>query len=218
MRLAKRRSRRNARDGVVLRNVAAFPRTRNVTFVYSNTGLYAESAAGTGFQGVWALNGLYDMDITHPGHQPMYYDQLLTINGPYARYLVTKVEVLIDVINTSAYPIVFGTYAQPGAVDFPSILGLQEKPMGRMAVLAQSPAAGCRRSFRFTVPIAAVFGVPPSRIKNDDTYTGVYNANPSQIAYMTNMIYGITNIATATVRVTLRAHAKLFSVVAAPTS
>lgn len=186
--------------------------------MYTNTGLYAESAAGTGFQNVWALNGCYDPDVTNPGHQPMYYDQLLSATGPYARYLVQSVSVLVEVTNTSAYPVVFGCYAQPGTVDFPSVIGLQEKPMGRRAMLSQSPAPGCRRTFVMNMPISAVMGVPPQRIRDDDTYSGVYNANPSQVAYLVCMLYGITNIATATVRVTLKQHTKVFSLVAASTS
>lgn len=202
----------------MLQNVAAYPRTRNVIFNYTNSGLYAEASAGAGFQNVWALNGLYDPDVTNVGHQPMYYDQYLASTGPYARYLVTRADVSIEVINTSAYPIIFGTYCQPGVVDLPTIIALQEKPMGRSVLLSQSPSAGCRRTLNFSVRVNQVMGVPMQKIKDDDQYAGIYNANPSQVAYMINMIYGITNIATATVKVRLVLHAKLFSLVAASTS
>ncbi len=210
--------RRRTNQLTVLRNYAPFPRVKEVIMRYTHTGLYAESAAGTGFQGVWALNGLYDMDVTNPGHQPMYYDELLTINGPYARYTVHHVDVVVEVNSTTTSPIVAGFYVQPGVVDFPSLIGLQEKPMGQTALLAQSPVSGCRRVFRFTVDIKKVFGVNAQKLNDDDTYSGLYNANPAQVAYMIVMIYGVTTIAAATVKVNLVPHAKLFSLVAAPTS
>lgn len=202
----------------VPQNVAPFARSKFMNFQYTNTGLFAESAAGTGFQGVWAINGMYDPDITHPGHQPMYFDQLFSVSGPYYRYTVVKVWLEIEVVNTSNFPIVFGAYFQPGPVDYPSLLALQEKPLGVKALLPQSPVAGCRRLFKLTMPVHKVLGVPPAKIVYDDPYSGLYNSNPSQIAYFVNMIYGITNIASATVRTSLKFRAKAHGMVAASTS
>lgn len=62
--------------------------------------------SGTNFHQVYALNGLYDPDITGTGHQPLWYDTLTTM---YNNYIVTHVDVQILVLDngTSAAPVQF---------------------------------------------------------------------------------------------------------------
>lgn len=198
--------------------IAPYPREMIGEFLYSHFALLAEGSTGVGTQSVWALNGLYDPDVTFTGHQPMYYDQLFTATGPYARYLGMEAQWEIDIINTSTAPIYVCWYLQPGAVDLPSLISCGEKPLREDKMLSQRDTMGSRITFRGRMPIEKIFGIPKQRLVSDDTYSGVYNANPSQVAYGILMVYGTTAIATATVFFRFRFKGKAYSLVASPTS
>lgn len=200
---SKQNNKRTGKDGFSNNN-APFPPSMPASFVYANTGFYAESAAGTGFQNVWALNSLFDPDVTNVGHQPLYYDQTFALTGPYSRYRVDSVQVTIEVYNTSSAPILAGWYVQPGAVDLPSITVLQEKPWGQTCLLGLPAASSGRKRWIINIPCPKALGVTKARYKDDDIFAGVYNGSPSKIGYLIIMIYGIGTIATATVHTRLK--------------
>lgn len=196
------------------KDTCPFPVSRPVSLQYANTGFFAESAAGTGFQGVWALNSLYDPDVTNPGHQPLYYDQLFTVSGPYQRYRVESVTFDLEIINTSNAPILAGWYIQPGPVDLPSVSVFQEKPWGDSQLLGLPSASSGRYAWRIDISLPKALGVVPTRYRSDDVFAGTYNTNPSQIGYLVVMIYGIGVIATATVQAKLAMRGVAFGRVA----
>lgn len=168
---------------------AAFPVMMEAAFKYTQLFNQLEAAVGAGTQQVFNLNSMFDPDATGVGHQPLYYDQLLTVNGPYQRFRVTRAKLRITVTNISANPVVFGTYLQSGPVDYPSRELLCEKPMSKRVFLPQSGGGPVTRTLTYDVPIEKVFGISRERLLADDVYTGIYNANPSQLALCIIMTY-----------------------------
>lgn len=183
------------------------------TFKYASLSNMLETAVGSGVQYLWNLNSLHDPDGTSVGHQPLYYDQLLTSSGPYSRYVVYKTKVKITVTNISANPVIFAFYLQSGPVDYPSRETLAEKPMCKKVFLPQSGGGPVVRSITLNVPIHKVFGVLRARIMNDDAYVGTYNTNPSQLAFGVAMMYsqpGAGVVAQVSVATELEFFARVF--------
>lgn len=159
-----------------------------VKFKYVFNQNLVEAAAGSGAQQLWNLNGLYDPDSSGVGHQPLYYDQLLTGSGPYYNYTVTRCHVKISCSNLSAHPVVVAFYVQPGPVDFPPVDRLIEKPDTTWAICSGT-AGQPRTVLNKMVSISRSLGVPERKVMDDDSLSGVWNANPSKIVYGIFMIY-----------------------------
>lgn len=200
-------------DGLGFWQVSPFKPFLTTTFKYASLSNMLEAAVGSGVQYLWNLNSLYDPDGTSVGHQPLYFDQLLTAGGPYSRYVVYKTKVKITVTNISANPVMFAIYLQAGTIDFPSRETLAEKPMCKKVFLPQSGGGPVTRSITLNVPIHKVFGIPRVRVMNDDVYVGMYNSNPSQVAYGVAMMYsqpGAGVVAQVSVATELEFFARVF--------
>lgn len=176
-----------------------------------------EAAAGTGTQWSWNLNSLYDPDLTFAGGQPLYFDQLLSATGPYQRYLVRKVQLKLTCTNMTTNSVLCAFYAQPGPVDLPSKDGVLEKPRVRSFVLSPNTGGLSTKTLRFNLKISQILGIPSKRVEMDDVYSGLYNANPSQIAYGVFMAYSMppsSTVATVSVVAELTFKAQLYGLVA----
>lgn len=185
------RSRKPRVPGILTDARRAVPERRLVSFRYGSVMNMLEAAVGAGVQQVWNLNSLYDPDATGVGHQPLYFDQMVTATGPYQRFRVLSVNVKFTVTNISADPVLFAFYFQPGALDFPSRELLIEKPECKPIYLPQSGGGPVTRTYSRTIPIEKCFGITRARLLADDVYSGLYNANPSQIALGVVMMYAL---------------------------
>ena len=101
-----KRSRQNARKSNpyksivpsrIVRTRCGFPDTLQTTLRYQET-LSLSSSSGALFGYVYNLNGLYDPNHTGTGHQPLYFDQLMTI---YNHYIVIGAKITV---KFTAYP------------------------------------------------------------------------------------------------------------------
>jgi hypothetical protein len=197
--------------------VSPFPSKRTATFRYVGSNVFVEPVAGGGTQWILALNSLFDPDVTFAGHQPLYYDQLLSATGPYRRYAVTSVVVRLTVTNLTANSVLCAFYEQPGPIDLPSFQAVLEKPRVQRFVLSPNTGGQCTKTLSQKISIAAVAGVPPRRLLDDDVFSGLYNANPSQIVYASFMGYSMppsTSVANLSVLIEVEQTATLYDLVA----
>ena len=81
----------------IVRTRCGFPDTLQTTLRYQET-LSLSSSSGALFGYVYNLNGLYDPNHTGTGHQPLYFDQLMTI---YNHYIVIGAKITV---KFTAYP------------------------------------------------------------------------------------------------------------------
>lgn len=159
------------------------------TLKYTDNKMLTEGGAGTGAFNVYALNGMYDPDFTGVGGQPMWFDQLLTVNGPYLKYRVTSVTVNVlfaNNVNGNVYCFVNATVSSSTPA---SLIAAQQKPFSKYALLNPATSGKGQRVFRMRLSIATVLGVTAAHLKNDDYYAGSYTANPLSVAYLQVGIY-----------------------------
>lgn len=97
-------------SGTYKRTWKTFPYALNQVFkprmfkklTYTQTATLTANATGnsSGNSQVWRLNSLFDPDYTGTGHQPLYYDQIITLG--YTNYLVHGCKVTLTFTNPSA--------------------------------------------------------------------------------------------------------------------
>lgn len=179
----KNRSRGRRRRGQ-WRAVSAFAPLTWRTLRYTDNKALTENAAGAGAANVYSLNGMYDPDFTGVGAQPMWFDQLLTVSGPYLKYRVTQVGVNVtfaSMVNGNVYCYVNATSSNSIPA---SLIAAQQKPFAKSAILMPATSGKGQHVFRFTVDLANVLGVTRAHLLNDDYYAGSYTANPLQGCYL----------------------------------
>jgi len=200
---------------------SAFSGTLYRTFNYADNVVMTEEAAGAGTLQVYRTGDLYDPDYTGFGHQPLYFDQLVTNQGPYLNFVVPSSVFDLRIINTSAFPVqivvLLTNYPSLGASQLP----VMERPYGWKALLAPVGTAGALVNKTIKVKNNVLAGVTP------ETYLANYAGNYATSApglsnnfgtYLVIVAYGIGNIATVTVSVNARFHAKLFALGPEPAS
>lgn len=169
--------------------VSAFAPMTYRTLKYTDNKMLTEVAAGAGAFNSYALNGMYDPDFTGVGGQPMWYDQLLTVTGPYLKYRVTAATVTVTFANNVAGN-VYCFWNATVSSSFPaSLIAAQQKPMSRFAILSPTTSGKGQRTFRLRLDIARVLGITKTHLLNDDYYSGNYAANPLSIAYLQLGVY-----------------------------
>ncbi len=160
---------------------AGFPRSMEVTLAYSDFQLYQVQMSTLPILWTFALNSIYDPDVTFTGHQPMYRDQLAAI---YSKYIVKKAHVEINMIpnGTTNAPIAGCVWASPTLA-----LGGTSSDMRDAAERGQSglhiSSAVKPWSYRRMFPINQVLGLPLNQYLVRSSYTDV-GSNPSQLAVL----------------------------------
>jgi len=181
-----RRNRGGAPRGVL---TSAFLPFTVRTLKYTSNKLLTENAAGAGATNVYALNGMYDPDFTGVGEQPMWFDQLLTVSGPYLKYRVLAATVVVTFANNTAGNVyAYINFTASNTIPA-SLIAAQQKPMSRFAIMNPATSGKGQRVFRVRMPIHTVLGITKVHLKNDDYYSGSYTANPSMQAFMQVGIY-----------------------------
>lgn len=207
-----RKGRRGKSNGFAV--VSPFPTRREATFKYVGTVAMTETAAGIGTQWTWALNGLYDPDLTYTGHQPMYFDQLVSALGPYYRYTVHDVQIKLTLTNMTANAVLCAYYQQPDPLDLPTRESVLEKPLVKYVTLSPNTGGVNTRVITVSSKIAKSLGLTHQKLMSDDQYSAQYNANPVQRLLGVLMAYSLppsASVATVSVIVELRYKATLFS-------
>lgn len=177
------------------RLITPFPPRRTARMRYMHSVAIGGAAAGVGDFQVYSPSSLYDPDLTGVGHQPMYFDQLLTATGPYTRYLVTSVHIRIRCTNFSvaSTPVVFIVYVSPNSTTPASIIQALEKPWSQVRELSIPSGGPCNASVVMHCPSHLALGISRQHLLTDEYYAGLYNANPAVNWFLTLCVYGVSN-------------------------
>ncbi len=169
--------------------VSAFPTKTFRTLKYTDNKMLTETAAGAGASNVYSLNGLYDPDFSGVGGQPMWFDQLLSVNGPYLKYRVTSVTITVIFGNNTAGNLYCYLNCTASNAIPASLLAAQQKPMSKYRMLNPSTSGKGQTTFKLRVSVAKVLGVTNQHLLNDDYYAGSYTANPLSQPFLQLGIY-----------------------------
>ncbi|AUM61833.1 capsid [uncultured virus] len=153
------------------------PARYRTKMVYSQ--VYNTSTNGVGILwNQWAMNGLYDPDLTATGHQPMGFDQLCPTL--YSTYAVRGCKVVLEGRFRTGNPsnefvgnvIIGGT---PTGVALPSSIDVCNESR-HYYTYTRDDTKHFRISKYFDV--ATVLGVPRSKVNTEISYAGTNAANP----------------------------------------
>lgn len=174
---------------------------RKTLTYYDNVSVTSSSVLGAQ---VYALNGLYDPDITNTGHQARGFDQIMLF---YEHYVVET--CLFEVVARSAAnaPVNLGFSIRPDSTSSLNWRGMIEN--GDMEYIKLQPAniQGCFGRIKRKVKIAKLQGIPD--IRSDPLFRGTNAANPTEMSYLYIVAYfpfsATSTIVELDVRITMTA-------------
>lgn len=160
-------------------NSNPIPDDTRVTLRYTDT-KDANASVGA-YVYTWALNDVYDPDVTGVGAQPLAYDQW---TGLYNRWLVR--ECVYDVAITSRtvsgrLSVAVAPAASPSLA--PSTF--EQASSMRYAKAGETTGGGPTVHIKGRVDMAKLYGVPDYAIESDDNYQGSVSASPPRRMVLT---------------------------------
>jgi len=177
----KRKSARKQQKGrgtaVAVRGAPAsgFPRFMWRTFNYSDAVVLTEGAAGGGAFQVYRTNDLYDPDFTGVGHQPMYFDQLVSSSGPYLNFVVPSAVFHFRFVNTSNTPVSLIVHPNNTTSTPASRTVAQERPGAWTMLLSPTGTQGAHVVKTLRVDNVRMAGIRRSQFESD--YYGNYGTS-----------------------------------------
>lgn len=167
----RRRNKRNRMSYNRVRQVSGMPDRLNVMLKYSDTTTHntAFSASQT-----WALNGLYDPDITGTGTQPNGFDQFMAF---YERYEVRASKIIYWLSNNGTVQCQAVLYPSHDSVAVGVNTG-SEQPYAKRIMLAGKDSQPSK-VFTNYITVKKLEG----RAIDSVNFTGTSSSNPTSLKY-----------------------------------
>lgn len=171
-----KKSRRNNPSTAISRTVD-FPDRIRTRLVYSER-ISLTNSAGSVQSAIFSGNGLWDPDVSGVGHQPLAFDQWMTL---YKNYRVRASKIQIELLTESATSTTQNCYVvlipqnSTTAITATQIDWVSELPYSKV------------RPFNIAKPltlsnyasVAKILGVQRSQVSTDDKYAGDATSNPT---------------------------------------
>jgi len=131
------------------------------------------------------LNSMWDLDITNVfgNKQPLFFDQLVTTEGPYKKFKVNAWKTTFKFINLSDKPMY--VYYDPGSLfqsDSDTVIEIENRRgVISKLVTAQSNASPMATISKYTT----LRSVIPQSVNMSENFMGTHSANPSTQVYGT---------------------------------
>jgi len=156
-----------------------FPLTRNVKFLYKNTSATLTPGTVYGSQR-FRLNCIVDFDYDNNfgNKQPLFFDNLLGVAGPYRSFRVNAWKVRFKVVNISSIPVtVYWHNGSLNSVTDADIQGeMQNMPRVKSLQLTGSTGSKSIGTISAYGTVKGVIGRKP-----DDVFEGAYNSSPNNL-------------------------------------
>lgn len=191
----------NRRRGLVNLGKSIVPRAQIAKLAYCDNDFSLTSTSGIFDRDSYSLIGLYDVDLTGTGHQPLGFDQMMTL---YDHYQVLGVKYTITVTHADGDCCVGIQFSDRQTPSVTGISTLQENPNYLYKYLSMDTANQMPVVLTKKVGLARFFGVPKSGFNGETKYTGTSTANPSETAACHVFVHAL-NGATVNIRYSLRA-------------
>lgn len=158
-----------------------FPATKRVKlFYYENSlSITAVAIAGNYF---FTANGIFDVNITGTGHQPMGFDQMMLM---YEQYTVVGSKISVSAQTGTSVAVRAGIYLSPDTTSITDPLRLMENGLITTKPVAGLGFAGYIKEFDLNCDVARYFGRNRNAraLVDDVTLSGTVAANPTEQVY-----------------------------------
>jgi len=144
---------------------------------------------------VFAVNGLYDPNITGTGHQAMGFDQLMLF---YNHYCVAKAKISVVASNASSVPCQIVIRQDASSTPITVIERILEIGANSYTHLDSAGSTNAQKELKLSVDVAKLQGVSRSALTADSTLRGDSSANPSELSYAHVQVFSAAGF-TATV-------------------
>jgi len=130
-----------------------------------------------------SCNGLYDPNISGTGHQPIGFDQIMSL---YEQYTTTRAHIKVTCINSGADACRVALFLSPDT-SVPSITGIMENGLCKSQVIFGGSDGGEHKmcTLEMTCDIPRYFGRQWKEIIADPQMYGTIAANPGEQVYFT---------------------------------
>lgn len=155
------------------------------TFTYAEPGIALDpGVAGTAGVRVFALNGLYDTDITGLGHQPAGYDEMMSIYEHYTVYAVKYKISWYGVDESLEY--IGGVSVNDSVTAQTDPRVYIENGQTQWSLSTNKGVGSGERICTYSgyVDLAKVHGHTKSAYLDENTYQGTATTNPTDSAYL----------------------------------
>lgn len=163
-----------------------FPDVMTTTLRYNSTMAAVDVAAASTYYS-FNLNGMYDFDIDNllGNKQPLYFDELVTVDGPYKNFRVKSWKSKIEIINDSVDPLLV-YWAQGSAItEIDTLIEVQNRPNVRELILTQRDGDKNHGTIVAPGKVGDIYG----SMRNPGDLTGSSASNPTVPVIGTLFLY-----------------------------
>ena len=184
--IKRKRSKKGKGTPEMYTKAQVFPDVMNTTLRYNSNMVAVDVAAASTYYS-FALNGMFDFDFDNVlgNKQPLYFDELVTNDGPYKNYKVGSWKTKIEIINDSTDPLLV-YWAQGSAVtEMDTLVEVQNRPNVRELILTQRDGDKNHGTIIAPGSVKEVYG----SIRNPGDLTGATASNPTVTVWGTLFFY-----------------------------
>lgn len=202
-RFKKRKARKYAkRQSVVNLGKSIIPYSQKASLTYCSNGHQTTSSGGVYADHTFNFIGAYDTDITGTGHQPLGFDQMMTL---YDHYQVLGCKATFTIHYASADCIVGLATSEATSlpVTYQTIDDFMENPNNVYKFITQDTVTQAPLYLTKRISPATFFGIKKNQYQGEDKYQGSSTANPSETGGL-HLVVWANNGGDATIRWTVR--------------
>lgn len=168
----------------MLRRIPIFPIHREVTgqLYYERDVPLAPSGPNVVIYN-FSANGAYDPNITSTGHQPMGFDQMISM---YEQYTVLRSHIKVTFVQTTDdhFPVRVAVYLNPDTTNV-SIPALVENGLLKTDVIVGVDGYHSVKTLELSCDVPKYFGRSRGEVIADPNLSGTAAANPTEQVYFT---------------------------------
>jgi hypothetical protein len=161
-----------------------FPSRIQRTFTYAELISFQSGSAGIGGTFFYSANGMFDPDISGGGHQPLGFDELMTM---YNHYTVYRSKISVQFIHGSGSTTTgaCGIYLSPDTTNITAVSRLLENGLVTWKTLLPVNVDGSHASLSMDCDVASYYGrdLNPRELEESTDLYGTAAANPNDQVY-----------------------------------
>lgn len=155
--------------------------------LYYTYGITLSGTSGVTATHTFSANGIFDVDITSIGHQPMGFDQLILA---YEHYSVIRAKITIGLVNNSSYAVRAGVYLSPDGVAITDPSEIMENGLVKHVILDAKGGAstdpgvsGRVKTITLDCDVKKYFGKSKYSELLETSFRGDASNNPAEQVY-----------------------------------
>jgi len=183
----------NKRSGSGLSKSSPLPKRFKMTMKYVDESMYLDpGAGGVPVTKVYSWNGLFDPDISGGGHQPLGYDQFISM---YDHYTVIGARARITATNTdTGTPVSIIASTRDNATPITNVGQIIENGMSRWTNLGVLTSGNSTKTLTLNFSARKFFSKNPL---DEADLSGSQSLQPAEQAYLHITVHPLNNVDTS---------------------